>query len=347
MENTNSLLDLIDIGLEDEINALRKKNEFILKLMNEIGTALDENYQKIKGFDLEANLEDFIDLFKYFDSLCQKHPEKSIAIHFISIVILHVNNLDDNYEKLINDAKEIVIQENYLSSFAKRMKVMITLMNDFKPLLLEEYNQYIENYKKLFGVDIAILFELFIYFLTGNSNEELFYFTFKSLKEKYKKLIISDSLFDSKEIKNSININHINQMLLLKFTGEQKIIVFENSHFLIRDANSDELEAYINGDLEQKIKNYSNSLIQKQFYEEKNDSQNIKNSGNVLGEIPNLDPNLFNPVEKYLLDKLKELDKQVKELNKQVKEMKQVNFKLSFKLNLMDLYLKKIKMGSL
>lgn len=136
-------------------------------------------------------------------------------------------------------------------------------------------------------------------------------------------------------------------MLLLKFTGEQKIIVFENSHFLIRDANSDELEAYINGDLEQKIKNYSNSLIQKQFYEEKNDSQNIKNSGNVLGEIPNLDPNLLNPVEKYLLDKLKELDKQVKELNKQVKEMKQVNFKLSFKLNLMDLYLKKIKMGSL
>ena len=113
MENTNSLLDLIDIGLEDEINALRKKNEFILKLMNEIGTALDENYQKIKGFDLEANLEDFIDLFKYFDSLCQKQPEKSVAIHFISIVILHVNNLDDNYEKLINDAKEIVIQENY------------------------------------------------------------------------------------------------------------------------------------------------------------------------------------------------------------------------------------------
>ena len=105
----------------------------------------------------------------------------------------------------------------------------------------------------------------------------------------------------------------------LKISKKQKIIVFENSHFLIRDANSDELEAYINGDLEQKIKNYSNSLIQKQFYEEKNDSQNIKNSGNVLGEIPNLDPNLFNPVEKYLLDKLKELDKQVKELNKQVK----------------------------
>ena len=108
----------------------------------------------------------------------------------------------------------------------------------------------------------------------------------------------------------------------------------------------DELEAYINGDLEQKIKNYSNSLIQKQFYEEKNEPQNIENSGNVLGEIPNLDPNLLNPVEKYLFEKLKELDKQVKELNKQVKEMKQVNFKLSFKLNLVDLDLKKIKMDS-
>ena len=195
-------------------------------------------------------------------------------------------------------------------------------------------------------MDIAILFELFIYFLTDNSNEELLYFTFKSLKEKYKKLIISDSLFDSKEIKNSININHINQLFLLKFTGEQKIIVFENSHFLIRDANSDELEAYINGDLEQKIKNYSNSLIQKQFYEEKNEPQNIENSGNVQVEIPNLDPNLLNPVEKYLFEKLKELDKQVKELNKQVKEMKQVNFKLSFKLNLVNLDLKKIKMDS-
>lgn len=49
-----------------------------------------------------------------------------------------------------------------------------------------------------------------------------------------------------------------------------------------------------------------------------------------------------------MLDKqVKNLNKQVKELNKQVKEMKQVNFKLNFKLNLVDLDLKKIKMGSL
>ena len=79
--------------------------------------------------------------------------------------------------------------------------------------------------------------------------------------------------------------------------------------------------------------------LQKEFYEEKNEPQNIENSGNVQVEIPNLDPNLLSPVERYLFDKMKMLDKQVK-------EMKQVNFKLSFKLNLLNLDLKKIKMGS-
>ena len=37
-----------------------RENSFILKIMNEIGKALDQKYQNIKKINLEVNLEDFI-----------------------------------------------------------------------------------------------------------------------------------------------------------------------------------------------------------------------------------------------------------------------------------------------
>ena len=48
-----SILDSVDINAENESLALINKNDFVLKIINEIGTALDKKYKEIKEFDFK------------------------------------------------------------------------------------------------------------------------------------------------------------------------------------------------------------------------------------------------------------------------------------------------------
>ena len=86
---------------------------------------MDPNYKNIKELDLEANLEDFIDLFNYFYSLSEKNLEKNVAISLISLITMKITKLNDNSEVIINELKEIIVQNNYLSDSLKRIRVMI------------------------------------------------------------------------------------------------------------------------------------------------------------------------------------------------------------------------------
>ena len=76
------MLDEFEVKINEETDSLKQKKVFILTIMNEIGNALDKNFVKIKDFDYEVNIENFINLFNYFDSLCDK-KRKSLAIYFI------------------------------------------------------------------------------------------------------------------------------------------------------------------------------------------------------------------------------------------------------------------------
>ena len=90
--------------------------------------------------------------------------------------------------------------------------------------------------------------------MTDTNNEDLLYFTFKSMVKKYKKLLISEHILESQEVKSEININNLNQLLLLKFKNEQKIVAFGEKKFLLRDPTLDELTAYIQVDVLKKLK---------------------------------------------------------------------------------------------
>ena len=115
METGKDVLEELDKLIEEESQALMKKNSFMLTIMNEIGKALDPKFQNIKELDLEANLEDFISLFNYFYSLSEKNLEKNVAIRLISLITMKITKLDDNSEAIINELKEIIVQNNYLS----------------------------------------------------------------------------------------------------------------------------------------------------------------------------------------------------------------------------------------
>ena len=330
INSKSSILDMLDIKAEEESQVLMKKNTFILKIINEIGSALDKNYQTIKEFDFEANIEDLFKLFDYFYSLCnqnEKSPDKHVALYFISTMITQINDLDDNCQKIINQIMQIIYQDNYLKDKQKRTELMLNIINDFKPLLSEEKNKYIILYTKLFGLDIGTLLEIFIHFLTSmdTGNEDILFFTLKALTKKYKKLIISNDILDSKEVKKSITIGSLNELLQKKLINEQKIIVFEKSHFLIREPNTE--------DFSKKIKNYKygNSIVD-------NDTNNSLKPLKI--SLDSLDINSLSPIEIYLLD-------QVNEHNKKLNDLTQENFRLRFKMSLMDKDLKKIQMRSL
>ena len=331
----------LGLEIEKETLALKKKNEFILKIINEIGKALDKNFLQIKIFNYDSNIEDFINLFNYFDSFCDKEKEKSIAIQSISIIILKIDNLSNIWEKIINQVKQIIIQDNYLKDKERRMKLISNIMDDLKLVLGEKKRNYLDSFAKKFEMNIITLLELITLFQTydDKGSRDLLYFTFKEISENYKKLIISEDIFDSAEVKDSISLNDLNQLLLLNFKDEQNIIVFEQSKFKIRHPNLDELEAHIKENPSKKIKDYfyynSTNKINKE------NEQNINNTTeHAKISFENIDVNSLNPVEKFLVDQLKIHD--IK-LNK----LKQENIQLRFKMGIMDKDLKKIKLRSL
>ena len=115
METGKDVLEELNQLIEEEFQTLTGKNSFMLTIMNEIWKALDPYYQNIKKLDLETNLEDFIALFNYFYSLSEKNLEKNVAIRLISLITMKITKLDDNSEAIINELKEIIVQNNYLS----------------------------------------------------------------------------------------------------------------------------------------------------------------------------------------------------------------------------------------
>jgi len=81
------------------------------------------------------------------------------------LITKKISKLDNNCEAIINKLKKIIVQDNYLSDSLKRIKKMMTLRDKFKPLLSDEMNKYLENYKKLFGMNFKIFLNYYkIYF---------------------------------------------------------------------------------------------------------------------------------------------------------------------------------------
>ena len=203
----------LGLEIEKETLAQKKKNKFILKIINEIGKSLDKNFLQIKNFDYDSNVEDFIDLFNYFDSFCdkEKEKEKSIAIHSISIIILQIDNLSDIWEKIINQVNQIIFQDNYLKDKERRKKLISNIMDDLKLVLGEKKRNYLDSFAKKFEMNVITLLELINLFLTYDEkgSRDLLYFTFKEISENYKKLIISEDIFDSAEVKDSTKMSKI------------------------------------------------------------------------------------------------------------------------------------------
>ena len=379
-QNTNARLDFIKQKCEEECKLIQKKNNFILALLNEIGSYLDKDFIIINEFDLDANYNDFKELFDFFTTLCIKKPEKILALQLISCIILETNQLTENYMKLIEEIKKIVLIDNCLKKLDDRIKLMNKLMDDVKLCLNREQNVLMMNYSKLFEMNIILLIEISIYLFSDNINS-LLNSIIRELKNAYPYLIVSDTYLSNIE---NIDINCINQLLTLKFTpNDQKMLFFEDSKFLLKNISNEELNKYINEDFEVKKSKKSKKKKKENVNESQQNIQKENLSKTQVDFSPeNLDYNKLTQTEKLLLDAIKknsdklnkntdelnktkeqlnknteklnmtieELNKNKDELNKnkdELNKMKQNNMNLIFRIGILESELNQIKIRSL
>ena len=147
---------------------------------------------------------------------------------------------------------EIILSNNILNDDIKTSNSMKQIIHlELKLCMINEKNELTSNCLKLFGMNLINLLDTMIYIFPEDNNEQLLINIIRNLRDKFKKLIINDSVFVSLNY-----INFLNQLLALPFPdkGDLKILIFENDKFLIRNPTNNESMIYFNEDITYKNK---------------------------------------------------------------------------------------------
>ena len=342
MESSISNLDSLDVEIEKKSKMIAEQNYFILKLINEIGNMFDKEFIEIEEFDLDANINDFNALFDYFYSLCEDKPNKSMALHLISYITLQMPCFNENYANLINDIKEILINDDIFTKKDKKKKLIEKLFNDLCSCVSEEEKIYLNKFQKMFGLDFLTLYNLLLVFFSDEINMDTLEFTLEKLTEKYKKLLISDSAFDPALTNNKDFFKYLNKFLETQFENSSKVIVFEKSELFVREMNIEEYEEFINNN-PKKLVNYTQEKLRAKMFSKVDIPPKKEIGSSKLTPIDSKEIHSEFTITAKNEDEKKKVNEVVNDLNK----MKQENLKLRFQISNMDKDLKQIKMRSL
>lgn len=345
MKAKNEILKAIEEKADKESQLRLQRNTIIMDILNRIGRYLSKDFIQIKEFDIDANFDNFCELFEYFVNLCDHNPEKRISVHLISIILLTIEELDQKYQNLINNIMKIVLSDNFLDDEKEMFNLMNQIIeNDLKLCMNKEKYTYINNCLKLFGMNIINLLDTMIFIFPEDNNEQLLINTIKNLRERFPKLIISNSVDDSLKIKNADYINCLNQLLDIFFSDDDdedlKTIVFEKNKFFMRNPTNDELMKHFNEDSpqrkEKKPKNHGNGQDTSKQIHNGNNAPKIQ----TTLSLESLDYNQLNPVELLLLNELLKT-------NEQIEKLKNDNMNSKIRIGILESDLKKIKIRSL
>ena len=319
-----SILDYLDEQAEIKSLLRLNRNKFILSLLNEIGSYLSDDFIVIQEFDLDSNISNFKELFEFFISLCEKKPGKQIALQLISLIILNTENFGIAETTLVKDIMPIILSENFFSQKDNVTKLMNKLTNQDLILCFDEKkNIFIKKIKKLFNINIFDILKIMVYFFSDNSKEELINYTLKNLKENYKNIIVTDSIFKPLNSPNLDYIHCLNQLLSLPFTDkDMKIIEYKKTQFLMREPSQDELIAYINEDSSHKSKKSEKKENPKIASENNSIEQNPSNIQQQSLSWETLDYNQLSPRTKFLFEEVKKNKDQLEKNNEQQKSTK-------------------------
>ena len=319
-----SILDYLDEQAEIKSLLRLNRNKFILSLLNEIGSYLSDDFIVIQEFDLDSNISNFKELFEFFISLCEKKPGKQIALQLISLIILNTENFGIAETTLVKDIMPIILSENFFNQKDNVTKLMNKLINQDLILCFDEKkNIFIKKIKKLFKINIFDILKIMVYFFSDNSKEELINYTLKNLKENYKNIIVTDSVFKPLNSPNLDYIHCLNQLLSLPFTDkDMKIIEYKKTQFLMREPTQDELIAYINEDSSHKSKKSEKKENPKIASENNTIEQNPSNIQQQSLSWETLDYNQLSPITKFLFEEVKKNNEQQKKIKEELQKIK-------------------------
>jgi hypothetical protein len=319
-----SILDYLDEQAEIKSLLRLNRNKFILSLLNEIGSYLSDDFIVIQECDLDSNISNFKELFEFFISLCEKKPGKQIALQLISLIILNTENFGIAETTLVKDIMPIILSENFFSQKDDVTKLMNKLINQDLILCFDEKkNIFIKKIKKLFKINIFDILKIMVYFFSDNSKEELINYTLKNLKENYKNIIVTDSIFKPLNSPNLDHIHCLNQLLSLPFTDkDMKIIEYKKTQFLMREPTQDELIAYINEDSSHKSKKSEKKENPKIASENNTIEQNPSNIQQQSLSWETLDYNQLSPITKFLFEEVKKNKDQLQNIKEELQKVK-------------------------
>ena len=347
-EKNSSILEIIEQRAEADAKVLLSKNKFILNILNSIGSFLDKNFDKIKEFNIEANVEVLQTFHEYFFDKCKNSEEMWTSLDIIFSLITKYEYLDENKENLITELMSIFSEKK----FTKNEKVSFMeklLKNNLKLCLKKEQYEFLTGYNQLFLLELSEFLDILFFIISDDNDQHLTKRVLEVLRKNFQNVIIPESLIETLNFEPGNSCKYLNQLIRLNLeVDEQHVLFFENSLFKLRRSSIDECLEYINDSSKKKTskskkakkKNKKEEQKNKEG-EEKNKKEVSKNEEDNAKNIPinkkasqdigndqifndlNIDiNNIVDPIQKYLLSNIEKLNQELNQVKSELAETK-------------------------
>ena len=347
-EKNSSILEIIEQRAEADAKVLLSKNKFILNILNSIGSFLDKSFDKIKEFNIEANVEVLQTFHEYFFDKCKNSEEMWTSLDIIFSLIRKYEYLDENKENLITELMSIFSEKK----FTKNEKVSFMeklLKNNLKLCLKKEQYEFLTGYNQLFLLELSEFLDILFFIISDDNDQHLTKRVLEVLRKNFQNVIIPESLIETLNFEPGNSCKYLNQLIRLNLeVDEQYVLFFENSLFKLRRSSIDECLEYINDSSKKKTskskkakkKNKKEEQKNKEG-EEKNKKEVSKNEEDNAKNIPinnkasqditndqifndlNIDiNNIVDPIQKYLLSNIEKLNQELNQVKSELAETK-------------------------
>ena len=347
-EKNSSILEIIEQRAEADAKVLLSKNKFILNILNSIGSFLDKNFDKIKEFNIEANVDVLQTFHEYFFDKCKNSEEMWTSLDIIFSLIGKYEYLDENKENLITELMSIFSEKK----FTKNEKVSFMeklLKNNLKLCLKKEQYEFLTGYNQLFLLELSEFLDILFFIISDDNDQHLTKRVLEVLRKNFQNVIIPESLIETLNFEPGNSCKYLNQLIRLNLeVDEQYVLFFENSLFKLRRSSIDECLEYINDSSKKKTskskkakkKNKKEEQKNKEG-EEKNKKEVSKNEEDNAKNIPinnkasqditndqifndlNIDiNNIVDPIQKYLLSNIEKLNQELNQVKSELAETK-------------------------
>ena len=269
-EKNSSILEIIEQRAEADAKVLLSKNKFILNILNSIGSFLDKSFDKIKEFNIEANVDVLQTFHEYFFDKCKNSEEMWTSLDIIFSLIIKYEYLDENKENLITELMTIFSEKKFTNN--EKVSFMEKLLkNNLKLCLKKEQYEFLTGYNQLFLLELSEFLDILFFIISDDNDQHLTKRVLEVLRKNFQNVIIPESLIETLNFEPGNSCKYLNQLIRLNLeVDEQYVLFFENSLFKLRRSSIDECLEYINESSKKKTSKSKKAKKKNKKEEQKN-----------------------------------------------------------------------------